>query len=57
MKLEGDILKVNGCWDSEEAKFEEICDTEMGEVIGYGYDSRWEEMEVIGNIYENKELL
>ena len=54
---EGDIIRISEKYFPEEVKFQEITDPELGNVIGYGYEKIWELMEVIGNIYENPELL
>ena len=53
---EGDIVGLKG-FRREEVGFTKLHDGETGDVIGMGYDSCWEDMEVIGNIYENPELL
>ena len=53
---EGDIVKYSIFWTSV-VKFEGIDDPEMGDTIGMGYNTKYEYGEIIGNIYENKELL
>ena len=53
---EGDICAYTPYW-VREVKWEAIDDPEMGDSIGVGYDDCYTYGKVIGNIYENPELL
>jgi len=53
---EGDVVKCGNLW-TRKVEWGVITDPELGDPIGIGYDDCFEAGEVIGNIYENKELL